>query len=231
MSIDCWWLFEKLHYYVSLVIFSILQLCIRFIFWSKDDDTITLFLYFWHLYKSTLWGFPFLNISTVVSMHVYMSWYAFILYKISFPSPLIRLSSPTCMQVQRMLLEQRILPFPFSSPSSNLCVTDLQHRNTKEEVEKGWGNYEVRAGCLEKEGFRGGPLGVDMHWQGTGELFPVPSPSFLISDDIFELFKDAEHFQWLLLYIQDQFWKVGKKIQEGSKLVFLVNYSEKFLEK
>lgn len=131
MSIDCWWLFEKLHYYFSLVIFSILQLCILFIFWSKDDDTITLFLYFWHLYKSTLWGFPFLNISTVVSMHVYMSWYAFILYKISFPSPLIRLSSPTCMQVQRMLLEQSILPFPSSSPS-NLCVTDLQHRSTKE---------------------------------------------------------------------------------------------------
>lgn len=55
-----------------------------------------------------------------------------------------------------------------------------------------------------------GPFGIDRGWQATWGAFKVPSPSLPISGDILKLLKKAEHFQWLPLYIQDLFEKVGK---------------------
>lgn len=46
---------------------------------------------------------------------------------------------------------------------------------------------------------------VGKHWYAAGELFPIPSPSFLVLGE-------GKHLKWLLLRIKNLFWKVGKNV-------------------
>lgn len=83
---------------------------------------------------------------------------------------------------------------------------------TAEGVIRSQSSLQEREELWDME-FGSEPLGIDRDWQAMGEMFKVPSSSLPISDGMFKLFKKMEHFQCLLLYIQDLFQKVEKKLQ------------------
>lgn len=153
-------------------------------FWSNDDD-ITLFLGFWHSYRSTLLSIQFLNINMVSSMLVYMSQYALISC-IKSPFPQFHCHPYLYADLQRMLLEQNLLPFLIPSPVSNLCVTGLQ--SMLECLSERWRTEEIiktnsrQPGVREPDAVGAGPWGwTSLCWQAlSGHRRTVPSPLSLI---------------------------------------------------